>query len=95
MDGKGKTQPLDVFYKSGQFAEKDKVDAMLKDIDAKQAHINDMLEDKELVEEQLATFGSIHNIYVRVFQNNYLQKTFKEVQEEVKLEIKRHIRDKN
>lgn len=53
-------------YKMGKFEEKEKVDTMFKDIQLKQKHIEDMLVDKEAVEEQLASFGSIHHIYVRI-----------------------------
>ncbi|TNV83239.1 hypothetical protein FGO68_gene4856 [Halteria grandinella] len=83
-DGLYKEKGIEGTYKIGRFAEKAKADTMQKDLDAKQAHLIEQLQDKEQVEEQLAAFGSIHSIY----------KTFNDVQEDIKLEIKRHYREK-
>ena len=55
---------IDQFYKVGNFAEKEKADTIINDLQMKQDLIMDMLADKEALEEQLAAFGSIHFIYV-------------------------------
>ena len=53
-------------YRVGKFAESGKKDLLLKDLELKQEHIIMILYDKEGIEEQLASFGSIHYIYVRI-----------------------------
>ena len=63
---KGTDDKIEKFYKGGKFVEKEKSDTMIQDLQLKQDLIMDMLADKEAVEQQLAAFGSIHFIYVRV-----------------------------
>ncbi len=66
---------------------------MLKDLELKQAHVDELLKQKDHLDVTIAPFASIHSIYVSK-EAITLQKTFNEVQEEIKLEIKRHFREK-
>lgn len=96
QDKRGKERNIQVFYKCGRYAEKEKNLTMINDIQSTSEYILELIIDKESLEEQLAAFGSIHYIYVRVLLFIYfLQKTFKEVQEDIKLDIKKYLREKN
>ncbi|CDW82160.1 UNKNOWN [Stylonychia lemnae] len=82
---KAKLLPISEFYRIGKFEERDKKDTMMKDLEKKQEYILELLVQKESLEEQLAPFGNIHYIY----------KTFKEVQEDIKQNVKKYRREKN
>jgi hypothetical protein len=64
LDGLYDEEDILKIYRVGRFAESEKKDLLLKDLEIKQEHIIMLLDDKEGIEEQLASFGSIHYIYV-------------------------------
>lgn len=61
----GLARDFDSFYKKGRYQEATKKDVIMRDLEAKQEHIMELLKEKEAYEEQLAPFGNIHHIYVR------------------------------
>jgi hypothetical protein len=64
IDKRGKPMEFSTLYKIGKFGEPEKKDLLLRDIEKKHEYIIDLIRNKEHVEEQLAAFASIHNIYV-------------------------------
>eukprot|EP00347_Sterkiella_histriomuscorum_P013604 403364082 len=82
---KARVIPIQEVYHIGKFEEREKKDTLMKDLEKKQDHIMDLIVTKENLEETLAPFGNIHHIY----------KTFKEVQEDIKQDIKKYIREKH
>lgn len=61
-----KMKVLKDLYKVGKYAENEKKDLIHQDLQKKQEYIIELLNDKEQIEENLACFGCIHNIYVSI-----------------------------
>mmetsp|Transcript_37836 Transcript_37836/g.36262 ORF Transcript_37836/g.36262 Transcript_37836/m.36262 type:complete len:130 (+) Transcript_37836:1569-1958(+) len=80
-----KPQLIEYYYKVGKYAETGKKDTMTGDLDKKSQYILELLKEKEEIEGNLAGFGCIHHIY----------KTFIEIQEELKNDIKKFVREKH
>lgn len=50
----------------GVFSEKEKAETMMKDLEQKQSHLDDLYKGKEDLEFQIAPLACIHSIYVSV-----------------------------
>lgn len=60
-------------YQVGVYSEKEKADTMLKDLEQKQRHLDDLFRGKEELEAQIAPLACIHSIYVRLLQSRVLE----------------------
>ena len=85
LDNKGRMREFTDFYRVGRYEEKEKRDLLLKDLEKKQEFILLLLVEKEGIEEQLVSFGSIHHIY----------KTFKDTQDEMRGDIRTFVKEKH
>lgn len=85
-------------YKVGRYMEPEKRDVMLRDLEKKQNFIIALLIEKENLEEQLVSFSCIHDVYVRYYVQLLtfpFQKSYKDIQEDIKGDIKKFMRDKH